>query len=301
MTKDSIYPKITIVTPNFNGGVYLEQTIQSVLSQDYPNLEYIIIDGGSTDNSVAIIKKYESQLTYWVSEPDKGLYDAVQKGFEKSTGEIMAWINSDDLYHPKAFFAVAEIFNLNEVNWLQGIPSFFDEKGRTIAVEPLRRWSKLDYYLGNFEWIQQESVFWRRSLWEVSGGKMATAMKYAGDLELWLRFFRHEKLYVTNALLGGFRKSSNGQLSLGFMPEYLEEARALIKNEVGNTISKEEKDLLESLKKHNVLMGKIRFTILKKMLNRFFYSEIIKKKQLHFSYPPMIYFDSVKQEFKINS
>jgi len=295
------YTKITIVTPNFNGGAYLEQTIQSVLSQNYPNLEYIIIDGGSTDNSVSIIKQYESQLAYWVSEPDKGMYDAVQKGFVQSTGEIMAWINSDDLYHPKAFFTVAEIFNLGKVNWLHGIPSFFDEKGRTIGVEPLKRWSKLDYYLGNFQWIQQESVFWRRSLWEVSGGKMATEMKYAGDLELWLRFFRHEKLYVTNALLGGFRKSSKGQLSLGFMPEYLKEAKELIKNEVEKTMSKEEKKLVESIKKYNIAMGKICFTILKKILNKIFYSEIIKKKQSHFSYPPMIHFDSIKQEFKINS
>lgn len=295
------YPKISIVTPNFNGGVYLEQTIQSVLSQDYPNLEYIVIDGGSTDDSVAIIKKYESQLAYWVSEPDSGLYDAVQKGFDKSTGEIMAWINSDDLYHPKAFFTIAEIFSLKKVNWLQGIPSFFDEKGRTIAVEPLKRWSKLDYYLGNFEWIQQESVFWRRSLWEASGGKMTTDMKYAGDLELWLRFFRHEKLFITTALLGGFRKSSSGQLSLGFMQQYMEEARAVIKNEFENGIPNEEKNLVENLKKYNVVMGKIPFTILKKIVKTLFYSEISKKKQLHFSYPPMIYFDSIKQEFKINS
>lgn len=295
------YPKISVITPNFNGGVYLEQTIKSVLSQNYPNLEYIIIDGGSRDNSIAIIKKYEKHLTYWVSEPDKGMYDAIQKGFEQSTGEIMAWINSDDLYHPKAFFTVAEIFNLNGVNWLQGIPSFFDEMGRTIAVEHIKRWSKLDYYLGNFEWIQQESVFWRRSLWEAAGGKMATEMKYAGDLELWLRFFRHEKFFVTNALLGGFRKGSKGQLSLGFLQEYIEEARTKINDEVVNNIPKEERDFVKRIKNHNIVMGKIRFTILKRITNKIFYSGIIKKKQLHFSCPPMISFDRIKQEFKINT
>lgn len=294
------YPKISIVTPNFNGGVYLEHTIESVLSQNYPNLEYIIIDGGSTDNSVAIIKKYESQLAFWVSEPDRGLYDAVQKGFEKSTGEIMAWINSDDLYHPKALLTVAEIFNLNEVKWLQGIHSFFDEKGRTIAVGSIKRWSKLDYYLGNFEWIQQESVFWRRSLWEMAGGKLAIEMKYAGDLELWLRFFRYEKLFVTSALLGGFRQRTKGQLSVEFLDQYMEEAKTTIKEELTNIISKEERDLVEGIKKHYLLLGKIRFTILKRIINKFFYSEIIKKKQLHFSYPPMISFDRMKQEFKIN-
>lgn len=294
------YPKISIVTPNFNGGEYIEETIQSVLSQNYPNLEYIIIDGDSTDDSVAIIKKYESQLTYWVSEPDKGLYDAIQKGFDKSTGDIMAWINSDDLYHPKAFFIVAEIFKFNEVNWLQGISTFFDEIGRTVGVESTKRWSKLDYYLGNFKWIQQESIFWRRSLWETSGGKMETEMKYAGDLELWLRFFRHDKLFVTNGLLGGFRMRSKEQLSLDFLQEYLEEARAKIKDEVENNIPKEERDLVESIKKHNISISKIRINFLRRVINKIFYSEIIKKKQLNFSYPPMISFDRIKQEFKIN-
>lgn len=296
------YPKISIITPNYNGGAYLEQTIQSVLCQDYPNLEYIIIDGGSTDDSVAIIKKYESQLSYWVSEFDKGLYDAVQKGFEKSTGDIMAWINSDDLYHPKAFFTVAEIFGkFNEVSWLQGIPSFFDEIGRAVAVNPMKQWSKLDYYLGDFQWIQQESIFWRRSLWEAAGGKMATEMKYAGDLELWLRFFRHDKLFVTKSLLGGFRMRSKEQLSLNFMQEYLEEARDKIKNEVENNIPIEERYLVESIKKHNISIGKTRYTILKRFVSKIFYSEIIKRKQMYFSYPPMIYFDRVEQEFKINS
>lgn len=294
------YPKISIVTPNFNGEAYLEQTIQSVLSQNYPNLEYIIIDGGSTDSSVSIIKKYEKQLTYWVSEPDKGLYDAIQKGFDKSTGEIMAWINSDDLYHPKAFFTVAEIFNLNGVNWLQGIPSTFDEMGRTVAVSVIKRWSRLDYYLGNFEWIQQESVFWRRSLWIAAGNKIDAKMKYAGDLELWLRFFRYEKLFVTRALLGGFRQRTQGQLSLDFLDQYMEEARAKIKEEVENTIPKVERDLVESIKNNNIIIGKIRFTILKRIVKKIFYSEIIKKQQLNFSYPPMISFDRIKQEFKIN-
>ena len=93
-------PKITIVTPNFNQAGFLEETILSVIGQNYPDLEYIIVDGGSTDGSIDIIKKYEKQLAYWVTEPDKGLYHALQKGFERSTGEVMGWINSDDKLHP---------------------------------------------------------------------------------------------------------------------------------------------------------------------------------------------------------
>lgn len=293
-------PKISIVTPNFNGGEYLEETIKSVLSQDYPNLEYIIIDGGSTDNSIDIIKKYKNQLTYWVSEPDNGLYEAVQKGFDKSTGEIMAWINSDDLYHPKAFFTVAEIFKLPGINWLQGIPSTFDEAGRTIAVNKIKRWSKLNYYLGNFKWIQQESVFWRRSLWDLSGGKLTVEMKYASDLELWIRFFRHEKLFVTNALLGGFRMRSKQQLSLDFAEEYLKEANERIKYEVDNIISNEDKKIVIRIKKMNVFLSKFRFGFIKNIIEKILYFRLQKKRKSLFCYPPMIVFDRVKQEFKID-
>jgi glycosyltransferase involved in cell wall biosynthesis len=100
-------PKISIVTPSFNQGEFLEECIDSVLSQNYPNLEYIIMDGGSTDISILIIKKYEKYLTYWQSQPDGGHYAALNQGFNKTTGEIMAWLNSDDKYHPNAFFKVA--------------------------------------------------------------------------------------------------------------------------------------------------------------------------------------------------
>lgn len=293
------YPKITIVTPNFNGGAYLENTIQSVLNQKYPNLEYIIIDGASTDNSVDIIKKYEHHLFYWISEPDNGMYDAIQKGFEKSTGEIMAWINSDDLYHKKSFFVIAELFSIEGVNWLQGNPSIFDEIGRTIAVQKLKRWSKFDFYVGNYKWIQQESVFWRRSLWDLSGGKLKRNMKFAGDLELWIRFFRHEKLFVTNALLGGFRMQSKNQLSLDFEKEYLNEANTVIKEEVEHYISNKERRIVVRLKRINKITSVFRNTFLKNMFEKVFFFVSKKKKESILSYPPEIYFDRIDQRFKL--
>src|SRR6185295_10169303 len=103
-------PRISIVTPSYNQGQYLEQTIRSVLTQDYPNLEYIIIDGGSTDDSVQIIRKYESRISSWVSEPDSGQSEALEKGFALATGEIAAWINSDDFYEKDALYKVARAY-----------------------------------------------------------------------------------------------------------------------------------------------------------------------------------------------
>lgn len=102
--------KISIVTPSFNQASFLEETIDSVLSQRDPNLEYVIMDGGSSDNSVEVIKRKTSRLAYWTSEPDKGQYDAINKGFAKTTGDIMAWINSDDKYTPWAFSIVRDLF-----------------------------------------------------------------------------------------------------------------------------------------------------------------------------------------------
>jgi len=226
-------PKISVVTVNYNNGAFLEATILSVLNQGYPNLEYIIIDGGSSDNSLDIIKKYQHQLAYWVSEKDQGQYHAVQKGFEKSTGEIMAWINSDDLYVPNSFFAVAGIFNtFPEVQWLMGIPREYTEQGSMISriTLPWGRWSKHRFYTFDFQFIQQESCFWKRELWEKAGG-MNTSYRYAGDMELWLRFFRHAKLHTTLATLAGFRHRSN-QRSAEFRRDYLLECQQAIKQEL---------------------------------------------------------------------
>jgi glycosyltransferase involved in cell wall biosynthesis len=235
------YPKISIVTPNYNMAPFLEQTICSVLNQGYPNLEYIIIDGGSTDGSVDIIRKYESQLAYWVSEPDQGLYHAIQKGFERSTGEIMAWLNSDDIYHYGALSIVAEIFSsISQVQWLSGTPTCIDTKGRTVLVAPLRVYSRYMFLTTNkFEWIQQESTFWRRSLWVQAGGRLSSEYALAGDFELWMRFFRHTQPIVINALLGGFRVRLAGQKSFDGEKQYEDEAQRIVERELAHLSEKE--------------------------------------------------------------
>jgi glycosyltransferase involved in cell wall biosynthesis len=227
------FPKISIVTPCYNSVAYLEKAIESLISQGYPNLEYILIDGGSTDGTLGVIKKYESHFSYWVSEPDKGMYDALRKGFEVSTGEIMGWLNSDDIHHPGSLFTLAQVFkDFEQVNWIQGTPNIIDEEGRIVYAAPRPEVDRFFFYqkkhIKTGSYIQQESTFWRRSLWEKSGGFISGDYKYAGDFELWIRFFQYEKLFLLPALTGGFRLSATGQLSTTHLKEYCSETQRIL-------------------------------------------------------------------------
>ncbi|MCL2380193.1 MAG: glycosyltransferase [Treponema sp.] len=288
MNKITNYPKISIITPCFNSGRFLEETIQSVLDQKYPNLEYIIIDGGSTDNTLDIIKKYEEKLTYWISEKDEGMYDAIQKGFDKSTGEILAWINSDDLYHKKSLFIIAELFSkFEKIQWLVGASTFYDECGRGIIAKQSRKFTKYDFLLGDYKFIQQESCFFRKALYEKAGSYVDKNLKYAGDFELWFRFFQYEKLYVVDALIGGFRVRSSNQLSLEGFPKYLEEAENILKT--------------RKIPKHDKIKI-IRYKIFYNSIN--FFSKILirilnKYRKIEFGKSVNFKFDRITQQFEI--
>ncbi len=221
------YPKITVVTPNYNQVKFLETTIQSVLNQNYPNLEYIIIDGGSTDGSVNVIKSYEDKLHYWVSENDAGMYEAINKGFSISSGEIMCWINSDDILMENSLHLVSKLFlDTSQVKWIQGLPTVINEDG-DIVFQRQQVFSKFHFYLlnheNNFSFIQQESTFWSRELWKEAGGKLNEQFEIAADFDLWMRFFNIEKMYCTDFTLGAFRVRT-GQKS-GDKETYLEEAK----------------------------------------------------------------------------
>jgi glycosyltransferase involved in cell wall biosynthesis len=217
---DKDLPKISIVTPSFNQAEFLEATIQSILIQGYPNLEYIIIDGGSTDGSLEIIKKYEKSLHFWCSEPDAGQYDAINKGFAHATGEIMAWLNSDDMYCAWALRTVASIMSeVPQVEWLTTLnPGIWDWHGFCtgfISIPGYSREAFLDgcyLPLGNqaaIGWIQQESTFWKRSLWEKVDNHISTEFKLAADFDLWSRFYEYADLYGTSSPLGGLRFQDN--------------------------------------------------------------------------------------------
>lgn len=219
-------PKISIVTPSFNQASYIRETIESVLSQGYPNLQYVIIDGSSDDGSVDIIREYQDQLHYWVSEKDRGHADAVNKGFAKTDGEIMAWINSDDKYAAAAFHAVAEIFSkFPEVEWIIGYNSIWDSHGNMVSSSHGQK-NIYDYLNGNYRWIQQESVFWRRSLWEKAGGHVSENYMMM-DGELWSRFFLHAELFSVDQILGGFRYHGENR-SAQFKARCLKEMEAII-------------------------------------------------------------------------
>jgi len=203
---DDAWPKISLVTPVFNSARYLDATIRSALSQNYPNLEYIIVDGGSTDGSVAIIRRYEADLHAWISEPDRGMYDAINKGFARSSGEIMGWISATDLLHAGSLFVVGGVFRkFPQVEWITGRPTGFNDDGMAVEFLNLRQWSRWPFLAGANRYIQQESTYWRRSLWDRAGGQVDASRRSASDFELWVRFFRYAQLYSVDALIGGFR------------------------------------------------------------------------------------------------
>jgi glycosyltransferase involved in cell wall biosynthesis len=214
------WPKISIVTPSFNQADFLEETIRSVLLQGYPNLEYILIDGGSTDGSLEIVQKYAPWLAYWVSETDSGQSQALNKGFVRSSGEIMAWLNSDDRYAPGALFKVAQAFMAGNTLWAAGLVNKIDAQGR--VTQPGRRQEeKLENWYVGAPYLQP-GIFWRRELWQ-RAGQIDEGLQYSFDYDLLMRFVREQPFAQwVNAHLADFREhpaSKTCAQALKFMPE----------------------------------------------------------------------------------
>jgi glycosyltransferase involved in cell wall biosynthesis len=227
----AVWPTISLVTPNFNGEAFLRETLESVLSQRYPSLQYVLIDGASTDRSLEIARAYEDGLDAIVSESDLGHADALNKGFRRTTGEIMGWINSDDVLLPGSLATIGALFATHpEIRWITGKQGVILETGERAPSMLPRRFTRHDFLRGDFMWIQQESTFWRRSLWDQAGGHIPTEFTLANDFELWMRFFRHERLVTVEADLGAFRRRP-GQRSQVFADRYFEEIEKIRRRE----------------------------------------------------------------------
>jgi glycosyltransferase involved in cell wall biosynthesis len=195
-------PKISIVTPSFDQGEFLEQTIVSVLDQNYPDLEYIVIDGGSNDNSVDIIRKYEKYLAYWVSEQDRGQSHAINKGFSKATGDIFGWLNSDDRLEAGALEMVAEFSTLYpDAGAFVGHGRKVDVSGNTTYYKKPDKLT-FDRFCGWMDGgnFMQPSCFFRRSSWEAAG-PLDEDIHIALDVDLWLRMARKIKFQPIDELL----------------------------------------------------------------------------------------------------
>lgn len=198
------YPKITVVTPSFNQGQFIEETILSVINQNYPNLEYIIIDGGSTDETLSIIKKYEKVINYWVSEKDDGQTHAIMKGFDKATGEILCWLNSDDLFEKDALHKIASFFNKNpNAEVVYGNSSWITKNGDFIKYKKEVNFNKF-IWIFDYNYIPQPSVFWRKSLYLKTGG-LDKSYHCAMDAYLWMKFMTVTKIYHIEDYLSKMR------------------------------------------------------------------------------------------------
>jgi len=197
----TMLPRITVVTPSLNQGAYIETAIRSVISQEYDNLEYIILDGGSTDGSVEIIRRYASQLSHWASEPDNGPAEAINRGFARATGDVLAWLNADDAYLPGALHtAAAALAERPHVGLVYGEGWYIDEAGA--RIEPCRfvRRQFNRRYLVNKDPILQPASFWRRSLW-AKAGPLDVSLRWVFDWEWFIRAHANGRfLYLPNDL-----------------------------------------------------------------------------------------------------
>ncbi|MCL4460018.1 MAG: glycosyltransferase [Chloroflexi bacterium] len=221
------YPKISVVTPSFNQAAFIERTIKSILRQNYPDLEYIIMDGGSTDGTVEILKKYEDKII-WKSEKDRGQAHAINKGLALATGDILAYLNSDDAYEDKTLLKIAEFFQRHpETKWIYGKCRIVDESSREI-----RHWitAYKNFFLTRYNYgallvlnfLSQPAVFWRRQILDECGF-FDEREYYVMDYEYWLRIGQKYKPGVINDYLASYRIHPSAKSTSSFGKHYSQE------------------------------------------------------------------------------
>jgi len=203
-------PKISISVPSYNYRDYLTECLDSIINQNYPNLELIVMDDGSTDGSVEVIKEREEHIAYWQSEPNQGVIAMTEGGFKHSTGDIMMSLSSTDMLHPHALENVAVLFQYKGVNWLTGAVNWITPNGYLNIYPRLRIWSRAKFLLQKQKTlccISTEGTFWSRKLYEQAGGFIKNIP--AWDFEMYARFFRYAYPTTTTALLGAYRIHGN--------------------------------------------------------------------------------------------
>src|SRR5688572_25537890 len=206
-------PLVSIITPSFNQARYLEATIRSVLGQDYPRIEYMLVDGGSTDGSLEVIKKYENELAWWGSEKDKGQTDAINKGFARANGEILAWLNSDDTYEPGAVSAAVKYLQeYSEVGMVYGDCNFINESGNVIGKFGS---AQTNYHLlrQGYSHIPQQTMFFRSQLWK-QVGPLDPSFYLAMDYDLWTRIAARSEIKYVPQTWANFRLHTSGKTIL---------------------------------------------------------------------------------------
>jgi glycosyltransferase involved in cell wall biosynthesis len=210
MASSTSLPKVTIITPSYNQARYLEASIRSVLEQDYQNIEYIVVDGGSKDGSVEIIRKYQDRLAWWVSEKDKGHADALNKGFSHASGEILAWLNSDDIYLPGAVSEAVSILQARpEVGMVYATANLINDEGRIIGRFSSKQ---TDYHhlLRGSVHIPQATTFFRAALWR-QVGPLDLSLFFSFDYDLWVRLAKVSELSYVPRIWANFRLHNQGK------------------------------------------------------------------------------------------
>jgi glycosyltransferase involved in cell wall biosynthesis len=230
---DRVYPRITIVVPSFNQGRFIGATLESVTSQQYPNLELIVVDGGSRDETVSVIRQYEPHLAWWVSEPDAGQTAAINKGFARSTGEIMGWLNSDDLLAPGALRRIADHFSTRQgAHAVYGNRILIDEEGLEISSWILPGHSSRVLQWADF--VPQETLYWTRSAWNRVGARLDEKFRFAMDWDFLLRLSGQGiPIHHMAVFLGMFRIHQSQKTSAQISSVGLQEMQLLRKRELG--------------------------------------------------------------------
>ena len=208
------YPKITVVTPSYNQKEFIERTILSIINQNYPNLEYIVCDGGSTDGTIDILKKYDKQIDWWISEKDKGQTDAINKGMKKATGDIVCWINSDDILLPGALYNVANFFQKHpECDFANGYTIEIDKEDKILKFTHIIM-SRFFFEKGCYN-ISQQGMFWKRNLFDKIG-YLNESFHAKMDVEWLIRVYESgANIQLLNKHLGAIRIYGETKTAIG--------------------------------------------------------------------------------------